>query len=193
GAGLGLVSHSLGADGDAFDDDIFSMLDEKHVPIANVLEHGLPDRRSAQAYLRRLFKSDRVADVERTWSWIVARRHADDKLANEYTEYCVNSKQLAAAANGWALYAKGRSANYLDRNRIFNGDFEFDPSGNRFDWHIEPRSGIAIDFDESVRTSGHRSLRIRFDGTQNASEIGVGQTIFLPAGRYQLQARVKTQ
>jgi hypothetical protein len=50
-----------------------------------------------------------------------------------------------------------------------------------------------VGFDETVRSSGTRSLRIRFDATQNPGEIGVEQTVFLPPGRYRFQAHVRTQ
>src|SRR5207249_300446 len=75
----------------------------------------------------------------------------------------------------------------------FNGGFESDPTGNRFDWHIDARSGMAIELDEAVRASGRRSLRIRFDGTQNPGDIGVDETVFLPAGRYRIEAHVRTE
>jgi len=190
---LELVTRSFRAGaGDAFDDDIFTVLEEGDVPVADLLQHGLPDRRSAQAYLRRQLKSDKIAAVDQTWEWMARRGEVDDRLANEYTEYRLRANDPAAAARGWSMYAKTKDTGYPQRDRIFNGDFESDPTGNRFDWRIEARSGTTIDFDEAVRFSGNRSVRIRFDGTQNPGDIGIEQTVFLPAGTYRFQAHVKT-
>ncbi len=191
-AALELVSRSLRA-GETFDEGIFATLEEKRVPVADVLQYGLPDRRSAQAYLRQLFKNDRVAEAEQTWQWMVARGDADDKLANEYVDFRLRVKQPEAAAAGFALYEGPRNPGYRESNWIFNGDFESDPLGARFDWRIDARSGMAIDFDETVRSSGTRSLRIRFDGTQNPGDIGLEQAVFLPPGRYRFEAHVRTE
>jgi O-antigen ligase/tetratricopeptide (TPR) repeat protein len=189
---LDLVSRSLRA-GDAFDEEVFSALEERRVPVADVLEFGLPDRRSAQAYLRRLFKNDRVDDAQQAWEWIVPRGDANDKLANEYVDFHLRLKQPEAAAAGFALYERPRNPGYPDSNRIFNGGFESNPMGARFDWRIEVRSGMTIDFDEAVHSSGKRSLRIRFDGTQNPGDIGLEQAVFLPPGRYRFEAHVRTE
>jgi O-antigen ligase len=191
-AALDLVSHSLRA-GATFDEAIFTNLEDRRVPVDDIVRYALPDRRSSQAFLRQLFKGERFDDVDKVWEWMVRRGDANDKLANEYTEFRLRQKPPDAAARGWALYAGTKSPGYPQANRIFNGDFESDPAGNRFDWRIEAREGAAVDFDETVRSSGRRSLRIRFDGTQNPGEIGVEQTVFLPPGRYRFQAYVRTQ
>jgi len=191
-AALDLVSRSLQA-GAAFDEAIFTNLEDRRIPVDDIVRYALPDRRSSQAYLRQLLRGERFDDVDKVWEWMVRRGDANDKLANEYTEFRLRQKPPDAAARGWALYAGTKSPGYPQANRIFNGDFESDPTGNRFDWRIEAREGTAVDFDETVRSSGRRSLRIRFDGTQNPGEIGVEQTVFLPPGRYRFQAYVRTQ
>ena len=50
-----------------------------------------------------------------------------------------------------------------------------------------------MSFDRGLAYSGPRSLRIRFDGTQNLTSIGIWQMIFLKPGRYRFQAYVRTQ
>jgi hypothetical protein len=97
------------------------------------------------------------------------------------------------AAAAWAIYAAGRSDGYPESNRIFNGDFESDPTHCLFDWRINPTPGTTIDFDPEVRYSERRSLRIRFQGTANVGEIGVGQDVFLEPGRYRFRAYIRTQ
>jgi hypothetical protein len=117
----------------------------------------------------------------------------DDRLANEYIDFLVRDGHAETAATVWAQYAAARSRGYPESNRAFNGDFESDPTGSRFDWRINGTAGATIDFDRDVRYSGERSLRIRFDGTMNPGAIGVEQTVFLKAGRYRFDAYIRTQ
>ena len=191
-AALDLVSRSLRA-AEIFDEGIFSDLEQRNVPVADVIRYALPDRRSTQAYLRQLFTDERAADVDQLWPWMVGRGDADDKLANQYTEFRLRAERPEAAAQGWALYAKAKDPGYPEANRIFNGGFELDPAGNRFDWRVDARAGMAIDFDDGVRVSGRRSLRIRFDGTQNPGDIGLEQSVFLTPGAYRFEAHVRTE
>ena len=41
--------------------------------------------------------------------------------------------------------------------------------------------------------SGGRSLRVQFDGTENPSDVGVRQAVFLTPGRYRLSGYVRTK
>lgn len=132
-------------------------------------------------------------DAAKTWDRIVAQRYTDDKLANEYIGFLIQNGKPEAAAQAWALHAGDRSKGYPETNRVFNADFESEPSGSRFDWTIEQTPGAKIDFDRETAHSGTRSLRIQFDGTQNLSSLGVRQSVFLQPGRYRFQAYVRTQ
>jgi O-antigen ligase/cytochrome c-type biogenesis protein CcmH/NrfG len=190
--GLELASHSLQA-GPAFDAAVFATLDDSHIGPDVVLGHVLTDRRSGQAYVRWLLATARLPDAARAWAWMIPRAYADDKLAIEYVEVMLNEGKPALAAEGWSLYVAGRSAGYAESDHIFNGDFEADPSGCRFDWRIDPTAGAAVDFDRDVRHSGARSLRIQFDGTKNLTGAGVEQVVFLKEGRYRFQADIRTQ
>jgi len=37
------------------------------------VRYALPDRRSAQAFLRQLFKGERFDDVDKVWEWMAKR------------------------------------------------------------------------------------------------------------------------
>jgi hypothetical protein len=76
---------------------------------------------------------------------------------------------------------------------VFNGDFEADPAGSLFDRTISPAPGATIDFDRDAPYSGARSLRIRFDGTKNVGDTGVGRSVFLKPGRYRFWAYLRTR
>jgi hypothetical protein len=187
---LDLASRSLQA-GPEFDHESFVALEG--IPVDEILRYGLPDRRSSQAYLRQLMIDNGFADAGKAWGWMVSRGQVDDKLANEYVEFLFRNRQPEVAAKEWAVYSARRSTAHPDSNCVFNGDFESNPTGSRFDWKIETTPGAAIDFDGDMRHSGGRSLRIQFDGSTNTGEIGVEQAVFVKPGRYRFQAHIRTR
>ena len=162
------------------------------VPVAAVLSSGLPDRPAAQAYLHWLIAMDRPAGAAIAWAWLLPRGDLNQSVANAYTEFLVQHEQAEAAAQAWAGFVGDRAADYPSPNRIFNGDFEDDPSGNRFDWRIAKQAGVTTTFDATIRQAGTRSLRVEFDGTENVAEVGVEQWAYLAPGRYLFRAHVRT-
>src|SRR5439155_14791233 len=186
---LGLASRSLRA-GPEFDPESFVALEG--IPVDEVLRYGLPDRRSSQAYLRQLMNGNGFADAGKAWSWMVSRGQVDDKLANEYIEFLFRNRKPEVAAEEWAVYSARRSTTHPASNWIFNGDFESNPTGSRFDWKINTTPGAATDFDTEMRHSGGRSLRIHFDGSANTGEIGVEQAVFMKPGQYRFRAHIRT-
>ncbi len=190
-AGLELMAHALEGD-PTWDHLAFQEYEDRRIDVDHVLRYGLPrDPQLYHSYLRRLISQKRVP--EGAWDWIVSHGYADDDLANEYVEFLVRGGTVEAAEQAWAHYAGGRDKGYPKSNRVFNGDFESDPTGSRFDWRIDPAQGAAVDFDRDVHYSGARSLRTQFDGTQNVSNIGVSETVFLKPGRYRFQAYIRTR
>ncbi len=179
---------------DTYDGLIFDWYEAKKVPVREILSYGLPGGpRASRAYLRHLIGIENAAGSAEAWNWVVSHAYADDRLAVEYVDYLFSGEKYEAAAASWAQYAAGRQNGYPEANRIFNGDFESDPTRSRFDWTIEPAPGVAVAFDREVRYSGRRSLRIQFDGTQNVSNIGVSEAVFLVPGPYRFQAYARTQ
>lgn len=188
---LGLMARTMEAD-PGYESEAFRVYEQRRIPLNEILLTGLPNSAYA-GYLRFLIASKKSTDAQIVFQRIVARGDSDDKLANEYVGFLLQNKEPEAAAQAWALYAGGRDKSYPESNRVFNGDFESEPTGSLFDWTIEQTPGAAIDFDRQVAHSGARSLRIQFEGTQNLSNIGVRQTVFLKPGRYRFQAHVRTQ
>jgi hypothetical protein len=163
------------------------------VPAAVIAAQVVPDRRSSQKYLYKLIDAGRIADAQAMWALAVSHGYVDDQLATRYVDLLLANKMPESAARDWASYAGSRSAGYPERNRIFNGDFEKDPTGSAFDWRLDKVAGTSIDFDRGIKHSGDRSLRIRFDGTANPGDLGVLERVFLEPGRYRFQAFVRTQ
>jgi putative inorganic carbon (hco3(-)) transporter len=190
--GLELMTRTWEAD-PGYEQTIFRDYDQKRIAVGEILRYGLPGGHAYQGYLRFLIGLEKTTDAEKAWDWIIAHRYADDKLANDYVQFLVGKKEYEAAQEAWACYAGGRENGYPESNRVFNGDFESDPTESHFDWRIEKYPGATIDFDREVRYSGVRSLRIQFDGTQNVSKIGISQTVFLKPGRYRFEAYVRAR
>jgi O-antigen ligase/tetratricopeptide (TPR) repeat protein len=191
--GLEVMTRAMKADPEQYEQSAFGVYDEKRIPVDEILRYGLPNPHAYQAYLRFVLSGDKIVNAEKAWDWIIAHRYADDKLANEYVEFLIGKKQPEAAEQAWARYACDRDKAYPESNRVFNGDFESDPTESRFDWRIEAARGAAIDVDRAIHYSGSRSLRIQFDGTQNLSSIGLRQNVFLKPGRYRFTAYVRSK
>ena len=167
---------------------VFNLYRARQISIADILNLGLPGPNFYPPFLRFLTAENNGSQAATTWAYILNHHYAADKLANEYISFLIQSSTPEAAAKAWAQYAGERDEDYPDRNRIFNGDFEFEPTGSPFDWKVEQTPGANIDFDTAGPHAGARSLRIEFDGTQNPTNIHVGQTVFLKPGRYHFQA-----
>jgi hypothetical protein len=159
------------------------------------LSYGLPDNRSAKAYLRSLYLSsaDRTRQADQVWSWAVGRGYVDDALARDYVAFLFKAGHYEAAARSWALYLGDQRGAYLNSDWLYNGDFESEPSGSSFDWRIDTRPGVGAAWDASVSHSGRHSLRIRFEGKENLAFNQIWQTAFVPQGRYRFEAYVRTE
>lgn len=175
-------------------DEVFEEYQRRQVAVDEILRHGLPAEPSVwRSCLRRQLEQGRAADGMTVFTSMVPRGYVDNALANQYVEFLIGKKHPQAGAQASAHYAGGRSNAYPESNRVFNGDFEFDPTGSIFDWNIEPPRGAKVDFDRNAHYSGTRSLRIQFEGTENVGNLRVGQTVFLKPGPYRFRAHVRTK
>ena len=179
---------------EAYDNLIFDWYTTKKLASADILSHGLAGGpRVAQAYVRYLMDSSNVGDAQGAWIWMTDHGYADDRLASAYVDFLMRDRQYESAARSWARYLGKRRNGYLESNWLFNGDFESEPSGSVFDWKIESRNGVEAARDRSVARSGARSLRVRFDGTENVTDAGVAQTAFVEPGTYRFEACIRTE
>jgi tetratricopeptide (TPR) repeat protein len=81
-----------------------------------------------------------------------------------------------------------------DTSVLFNGGFEHEFLNDGFDWRELPFSGASYDLDSSVLHSGHRSLRITFDGTANINFQHIFQYVYVaPHQPYRFLAYVRTE
>ncbi len=178
----------------AYDDAIFTVWERMELPLASILEKGIPSSRPAQMYLRRLMSASRSAGgAQPTWAWIRQRGYADDRLADEYIAFLLRLSQPAAAADAWASYVRGREPGYPASTAVFNGSFERDPIGTVFDWRIDSVEGALAERDTAFSAVGHCSLRLSFDRTQNIPYQHVSQRVVVKPGAWQFEARIRTE
>ena len=92
--------------------------------------------------------------------------------------------------------------NLLPRDRlasvgyVFNGGFEQDPAGAGFDWipqrGTERQTGHLVEIRQSPNAVGKRAVRVAYNGNRQ-SGVPLRQFLALPAGRYELTGRVRTE
>jgi tetratricopeptide (TPR) repeat protein len=167
-------------------DSAFREYDSGRIPLADVLDSGLPPIPKVwRDFLRREIQQQRVGDAQTVWSWMVPRAgYVDRALTSEYVDFLVGQKQFEAAAQAWNPGPE----------RVYNGDFETNPLPHAaFDWQVSDTPGVEVSVAEDSAHSGARSLKLRFDGTQNLTNLGVAQTVYLKPGSYRFRAWVKTK
>ena len=71
---------------------------------------------------------------------------------------------------------------------LFNGSFEFAPSGLPFDWVMRAGTGTTVDIVRRPDQAGERALSIEL-GPGRVELGGVAQTLLLPPGSYRFKAK----
>ena len=182
------------ADTSTYDDLIFGWYSKSEIPIAEILEHGLPrGPRAAQACLRDMMAANDPTGAMETWHWIGAHGLGDDRLARQFVDYLFGKREYANAAHAWAEYLGPRRNGYLESNWIFNGSFESALTESAFDWRIGAQDGVEAAEDARMAHSGSHSMRIQFEGKENLDYHGVAQTAFVKPGLYRFEAYVRTE
>ncbi len=178
---------------EAYDAVVFAVWDRMEVGPSAVLKAGLPDRRSAQAYVRQLMGAKRLRDADAAWRWAERRGFSDDRLADQYAAFLAQSGECEEAARAWAAHTRVIEPGYLRDTVVFNGGFEREPIGSFFDWLVYEVEGARVRRDSGTSAEGRWSLRLDFDGTRNLAYQAVSQRAVLGPGRWIFEARVRTR
>jgi hypothetical protein len=76
---------------------------------------------------------------------------------------------------------------------VFNGGFEFAPSGVGFDWIADDRAaGFRVDYPTAGGAEGRRALRVTWSG-KRASQPAVRQSLALDPGRYEMSGMARLE
>jgi tetratricopeptide (TPR) repeat protein len=108
----------------------------------------------------------------------------------------INEDRISEAHQVWqdALRRSAWPDDASNTSVLFNGGFEHDFLNGGFDWRELPFGGASYDLDSSVRHSGHRSLRIAFDGTANITFQNIFQYVYVASHqRYRFLAYLRTE
>lgn len=176
-----------------YDSGIFDWYTGKKASTEEILSDGLgTSARPSRAYLRYQIEGrdfDRAAMV---WNRLLSHHFVDVGVARDYVNFLYDNRRFESAARSWALYLGDRAKGYLETTWLFNGDFELESAGTRFDWTMwNLNDDVEFGIDRSVARSRARSLRIRFAGKENVSYSHVSETTFLMPGIYRFQAFVR--
>jgi hypothetical protein len=96
---------------------------------------------------------------------------------------------------GWAylFWATQLPAEKRERlGNVFDGGFEWAPTNLGFDWRMGRVPGATIDRSAIDGITGTSALRVSFD-YQRVAFDHVSQLLALPAGRYRLEGRARTE
>lgn len=193
--GFDLASRALAVGDPQIYDAVFSVFDGKQVASSRIVSAVAMERPAGTALVRRLLRTDPidVDGVRCVWAWAVERGFVDDALTREYAGTLLGRKLDREAWADWLMYAKTKQDGYPEKNSVFNGNMERDPSGSPFDWQISVPAGVRGVLErEPGASGGQRTLRLTFDGTQNVGYLGVVQQLYLTPGHYVFHARMRS-
>jgi hypothetical protein len=176
-----------------YDAVLFSYFDAMVPEVRDVLTEIGGDRRVSRAYLQHLMAAGNAAWAEIVWAHLQRKNFTDEALVKPYLEFLVRNHMYDSARRAWVGYLGNRRGDYPERNLVYNGDFESEPTGALFDWRIDPSDTVDTRRDSTVSKSGRASLKIQFHGTQNVAYENARQTFYVTVpGRYRLTAWMRT-
>ena len=176
-----------------YDDYLFGSFTRWKMPIADVLELGLPrDLRAVHAYARFLARSQDAERLDPLWTWMSSRFPPDRKLVYSYLQFLIDQRRFEDAKQITIVHLGRRQEDLAGANLIYNAEFRSELEGNPLDWQIREVSGAQVRFVRGDNDS-RRVLRIEFDGKENVNFAHVSQTLIAEPGNYEFSAHVKSE
>jgi hypothetical protein len=165
-----------------------------------ILDKVLPSRANVFFdYLQFQIQMGGMDAAEQTWGRLLQLNLAFDlRQAFPYLDGLIQHRETTALAEAWSALTSrfpdrihpGESA----RDRMTNGNFEFEILNGGLDWRVTPVEGVIVSVDSLNRFDGVRSLRIEFDGTRNIAYGDVLQFVLVePSSRYELSAHMRAE
>ena len=190
---LRLMSHILDQIRE-YDAIIFSTYAAMVDDFADVLRSGIPENQEVvESYFQYLLRRGSASDIRMAWDWIFKRSLADDRLFSSYIDSLLQHGFHEAAAQALEEYAVERVKEREGGEHVFNPGFEFEPLGAALDWRVRPSRHVEVERDSIVFRSGSRSLRLRFNGTENLAYRHLSQKVIVQPDRYRFRAQVRTE
>jgi tetratricopeptide (TPR) repeat protein len=176
----------------AYDNMVFNSWVRLGGDTNEILQSGIgTNARAAEAFFRFLIGANDESRLFQTWKWMESRSYVTRPAAALWAGWLSGRHRDNEAFPIWKRYV-ALDSTYGVSNWIDNSGFENEPTGQGFDWRIQPSPGVTTALDTSVVHSGRSSLRIEFDGSENVDYHHIGQRVWLPSGRYRLAAWMRT-
>jgi tetratricopeptide (TPR) repeat protein len=174
-----------------YDSVLFGYFDRLIDSPSAVLAQIGDDRRATRSYVQHLVGIGNMDGARAAWDYALRKGFDDDPLTASYIDALLRAHQYFEAKQDWTRFLGESRGDYPDRNLLFNGGFELEPSGCAFDWRIQPSDAFETTRD-SVRHDGKWALKIQFHGDANVSYENVIQIVPVRPGNYVLRAWVRT-
>jgi hypothetical protein len=174
-----LLSARILASTSAFDEILFSYLQQSGAPVSELLRTALPNAsRPARSWLAWLCEHGSTRDLTETWTWMQNEGLLDEQSAGEAA---------------WSLWNRGAYRNahelwcgWLEIYTLLeNTRFEKPPKHSPFDWTLGSSSAASVE-----RGNG---LEVRFAGTENVAFSQLHQFTVVRPGRYRFSAEIEAE
>ncbi len=176
----------------AYDNMVFSSWIRFAGDQDRILRMGIgSNTRAAEAFFGFLIAANDEPRLGETWRWMDARSYVTVPAARTWAAWLIGRHREQEAFLVWKQHV-ALDSTYGVSNWIDNSGFERALAGQGFGWRIEPVAGVKAGIDPAVAHSGHSSLRVEFDGSENLDFHSVAQRVWLEPGRYRLTAWMRT-
>ena len=177
----------------AYYDRVFALYSQMDLPLADLLNKGLPHSPvAANAFLRFWINQNKLDEAQETFNWINQNSLASLKSAGSYTALLAKDGRWDEAIRSWSQDTVQLDPGYGKTNWIYNGSFETQPIDCPFDWQLLPHDSVQVEIDREAGYKGNASLRLRFLDTPKDNSPEAYQAVILKPGRWQIKAAMKT-
>jgi hypothetical protein len=136
--------------------------------------------------------NDNISDARTPFSILLSLKGTtapprDDELRS-YLHFLIDHKFFEVAYYTWLQFLPPEQLRYA--GNLFNGSFEFDPSGLPFDWVLTPTAGVTIKIAPKDDEKNAHALFMDF-GPGRVDPPNVAQLTILPPGSYRFHGKYR--
>jgi hypothetical protein len=150
-------------------------------------------------YLDYLLGTERLDEATKVWDRIVELGlRLDPKAAFPYLDALIQQRRIDQLTSAWSALGNKNlptiQKSALSVTLVTNGDFEAEILDGGLDWRVNRMAGAVVGRDSLTFLDGLHSLRIRFDGKENLSDVLVFQYVPVrPDTSYHFEGYMRAQ
>lgn len=164
-----------------------------------ILDRALPELRPVYLDAMQFLTNERAANAAlAVWKRLIqigGKLELSESFA--LIDVLVEQDRIEEARRIWQaslVQAGVAESSYFDGSVIWDGGFEGNFIDGGFGWRKIDSPEIRFDFDEEIKHSGNRSLRVTFDGRENLNFYHLSQRVPVdPQTTYELSAYLRTE